>query len=476
MMDPAPHPVTERDAPPNAMRMIRDRVRSRRYGSIWRSALAVVGIWMFGLTVVEAGEPEAIVEIPIRIPLGPLFAEVERLVPTEVRRDHEWRDYKGVKVRYAARRGPLEIYARGDTLFVRATVAYWLEARKPILGRLSVKGSCGIDEPPRAVVLSLAVRLTVEPNWQLAAQLAVMPPAFLAPCEMTAVGIDVTEIVGRVLHEQLWRAVEQEMAAAVAAVGDGRARAADQWRRLQAPLGVDENTWLLLSPEAVWTTHPVADGRELSLTVGLASRLRLVSGPVAPTVQATPLPPLGVAAPRPPLTQLPFQLTVTYADAAALLATRLAGQRFAWAGKSVRVEEARLTPGSETVTVEAVVSGDLVGTVKLTGRPAFDAETRELYLAGLDYQLETEDQRVRDLDRGLHDLIRGTIAARARWPLAERIAAFQERAEQAINGALPSRFRVRTSLGDVALTDIRLNENAIFVQGAVGGTAQVLVD
>lgn len=458
------------------MQTIQDRDRTAFCWHVWRLALVIAGVWLLAPTAPLASEPETIVEIPVRVPLGPLFAEIERLVPLEVRRDRDWRDFKGVKARYAARRGPLEIQARGDTLFLRATVAYWLQARKPILGRMAVSGSCGIDEPPRVVVLGLAVRLGVAPDWQLVAQPAVMPPVFLAPCEMTALNIDVTEIVGRVLHEQLWRAAEEGLGAGIARLGDGRARAAEQWQRLQTPIAVDDGTWLLVGPEAVWTTHPQADGRELSLTIGLASRPRLVTGPAAPPAQATPLPPIGVAPPRPPVTHLPFRLAVSYADAGALLASRLAGQRFAWAGKSVLVEEARLVPGPETMTVEAVVSGDLAGTVTLTGRPAFDAETREVYLAGLDYHLDTEDPRVRNLDRGLHDLVRGVIAARARWPLAERIAAFQMRAEQAIDRALPARIRFRTSLGDVMLDHIGLDERAFVVSGALDGTATVVVE
>ena len=441
----------------------------------WRLVSALICSWALGSTGADAREAASVVEIPVRIPLAPLFAEAEQRVPTEVRRDREWRDYKGVKVRYAARRGPLEIQARGDTLFLRATVAYWLEARKPVLGRLAIKGSCGIDEPPRAVVLSLAVRLTVSPNWQLVAQPVVMPPAFLAPCEMTAVGLDVTDIVGRVLHEQLWRAAEREMATAVTALGDGRARAEHHWRQLQTPLAVDDATWLLLSPQAVWTTYPVTDGRELTLTVGLATGLRLVSGPDAPGVQPTPLPPLGITTQRPPHSQLPFQVGISLADASGVLAQRLAGQRFAWAGKSVVIDQATLTSRPGTIAIEAAVSGDLVGTVRLAGKPAFDPETRELYLAELDYQLETDDERVRNLDRGLHDLVRGVIATRARWPIADRIAAFQERAEAAINRALPANIQLKTSLGDVALTDISLGESAIIARGTIEGTARVSV-
>ena len=59
-----------------------------------------------------------------------------------------------------------------------------------------------------------------------------------------------TDVVGRVLHERLWRTAEREMAATVARLGDGRARAEAQCRQLQTPLAVDEIAITGLRPDA----------------------------------------------------------------------------------------------------------------------------------------------------------------------------------------------------------------------------------
>jgi len=96
------------------------------------------------------------------------------------------------------------------------------------------------------------------------------------------------------------------------------------WRAAADAAAVDDATWLLLSPRPPGTTYPVTDGRELTLTVGLATGLRLVSGPTRPAVQPTPLPPLGHHEQRPPHSQLPFQVGVSLADASGVLAQRLA--------------------------------------------------------------------------------------------------------------------------------------------------------
>ncbi|MEN8175659.1 MAG: DUF4403 family protein, partial [Pseudomonadota bacterium] len=415
------------------------------------------------------------VEIPVRVPLAPVLAEAERVVPFEVRRDRHWQDHKGAEITYAARRGPLELHARGDTLFLRTMVAYWLKARKKVLGGIPVSGSCGINEPPRMAVVSLAVRFGVRPDWRLAARSTVLPPAFLNPCRMTVLSIDVTGALGQALRRQLGRVAARVLENVTAQSTGGQALAADAWERLQTPVPLGDEAWFMLNPRAVWATQPVADGQDVSLVLGLAARPALVSG-APPDLETTPLPRLGVAPPREPLMRFPVRLAVDLADADALLRAALRGQRFAWAGSEILVDETHLSADSKHLIIDAVLSGDLVGKVRLWGTPAFDAETQTLYLTDVDYELETEDTEVRQLDAGFHELMLGVIAERARWPLTDRIATARTQAEEVLNQLLPPGVSLRTSLGDITLQDIQLSETAIVVTGAIEGNVHLLLD
>jgi len=422
-----------------------------------------------------AAELDSVVELPLRLPLAPLFAAVERSVPVEMRRDRAWLDHDGYRVRYAARRGPLEMHMQGDTLLLRTTVGYWVEARKDVLGRIPLSGSCGIDEPPRGVVLTLASQFGIRPDWRLAARSTVLPPAFLNPCRMTFAEVDVTGTVARALYQGLWRTAEVEVDRAVPELTDIRNLAEAAWLRLQAPLALDEDTWLLLNPRTVWATQPVADGGELSLVIGLAARPRLASGP-PPQVTVTPLPPLGLASPRAPVMRLPVRLAIAYQDANALLQSRLNGQHLAWAGKEVVVDQVRLVTGEQGLTVEAKVAGAIDATVHVAGNPAFDAESGEVYLRDLDYRLETGDTEVRRRDAAFHELLQAVIAERARWPLAERLASWRERGERALNQPLPPYFTLRTTLKGIEPTGVRLTDTAIVFEAEVEGVARLLVD
>ena len=439
--------------------------------SVWCQAL----LMLCALAASPAGgaEGESVLEVPVRIPLAPVFSQIEQLVPREVRRDRVWEKHDGAEVRFAARRGALDLYARDNVLFLRTTVAYWLEARKRLLGAIPVTGSCGLGEPPRLAVITLAFHFGLRPDWRLDARPAVLPPAFLNPCLMTAVGIDVTGALAEGLQEGIWRAAAHELGRLVAESDGGSLFAAQMWSHLQMPLPLDDSTWLVLDPQAVWASQPVVDQPDLTLSVGLSARPRLVTG-AAPADQAGPLPPLQLAPPRVPVVRFPVRLSVGYEDADALVRARLAGQSYSWAGNTVVIEDPRLSvDGSESLSVEVALAGDLSGRLRVWGTPAFDNESRELFLADIDYELETGDAEVRDLDRLFHDLAIGVIAERTRWPLDERLRSGLRQVEQAINEALPAPYRLVTSLTDVQLTKIRLSDTTIEVEAVLEGSADV---
>lgn len=77
--------------------------------------VAIAGVGPYGPAGVVAQERSLIVELPIRIPLAPWLAEIERLVPQEMRLDEAWQDYKGVKVWYAARGRRTRLTALGQS-------------------------------------------------------------------------------------------------------------------------------------------------------------------------------------------------------------------------------------------------------------------------------------------------------------------------------------------------------------------------
>ena len=419
---------------------------------------------------------ESTLALGIRVPVAPLLAAVEARVPREVRQDRGWYGHEGLRVRYAARRAPLELHLQGDSLLVRALVGYWVEARKDVLGHFPVRGSCGVDEPPRGVVLTLVTRFGLRPDWRLATQTTVLPPQFLNPCEMTFAGIDVTGSVARALHEKLWQAAQAEIDQEAPRLGDLRVPAALAWQRLHAPIQVEDRLWLQLNPTEVWASQPVAEGGTLDMVVGLSARPRLRDTAPAEPVAIPPLPALRVAPPGVPGLELPIRLAITHTDAERLLQSQLEGRPLEWAGREVTLDRVRLVGSGGVLAVEATLSGAVAGTVRLSGTPDYDGETGEIYLREVDYSLRTEDLDLQRLERGLHELVRAVVEQRARWPLRERLGHWRERVERALAGALPPPFALCTRLNVARPSAVRVTDTAIVLEGVLEGEARLTLD
>ena len=69
---------------------------------------------------------ESAIALGLTVPLAPVMAALEARIPQEVRQDRSWHDHDGFQVRYAARRGPLDLQVQGNVLVVRTLVGYWV--------------------------------------------------------------------------------------------------------------------------------------------------------------------------------------------------------------------------------------------------------------------------------------------------------------------------------------------------------------
>ncbi len=165
-------------------------------------------LWLIGILFAGAGggTPVAgegarmapsILEIPVQMPLAPLFRETEQAVPRQAGNWQDWKSSHGIQTKYRAWRGPLALRMMGNELLVQAHIRYWIKARVKRLHVLGLKSDCGVNEPPRQAVVGVSVRLQWTPDWSLDPQLRILPTRFLDRCDMTVAQIDVTRIVDR---------------------------------------------------------------------------------------------------------------------------------------------------------------------------------------------------------------------------------------------------------------------------------------
>ena len=428
-----------------------------------------------GARAASPGTP-SLIEVPIRIDLAPLFRAADARLPQEAGHWQGWEDWHGIKTRYRAWRGPLTLNLSGDLLQAQAHVRYWARARKDIIGGLGLDTGCGVDEPPRQALIGMVARLAFAPDWTLRPSLRVLPPRFLDACEVTALGIDVTPILGDVFTDRLEATLQEAMGELGPRLMGLRGQAARLWAALQEPMLLSPGIWLTARPLAVALAPPQGQGARLDTALGLALALAVQAGD-PPSAGALPLPPLQAFLPRGDGVHFDLPLALNYATLGQALSRQLTGQTIVVEGSTVAIRGLELGAKGGDLVLTVHLAGAAPGVLTLMVRPGWEAKTGSLHLTDLGFVFDAEDpdqalavgvfyERIRDaLDNAANALLRertGDVRAALQAGLGRVLA----RAE--LTGA-------ELDLSGVTLRDLRVEvETAgLRLTGSAGGQVRV---
>ena len=445
-----------------------------------RPALAVtliLGLTLFAHGAAGAASP-SLIEVPIELDLRPLFRAADQHLPQEAGHWQTWRDWHGIQTRYRAWRGPLALSLTGSLLQAQAHVRYWARARKHVIGSLDITAGCGVDEPPRQALIGLVARLAFAPDWTLRPSFRVLPPRFLDGCEVTALGIDVTPILGEVFEDQLEEALSRAMEDLRPRLTELQGQAVRLWEALQDPMEIYPGLWLTAAPLGVALAPPMGRGDRLHTALGLALDLRLDAGrPKA--VAKRPLPPLQPFLPRGEGVRFDLTLALDYAALGDALGRQVAGQPIEVEGKQVQLQGVGLGAKGGDLVVTAQLTGAAPGRLTVMARPAWDSAAGAVRLTDVAFVFDAEDpdqglaadlfyERIRSaLDRAANDLLQARTG-QIRDGLQTALA-------RTLGPALPAGAEI--DLSGVALRDlsIEVGEAGLRLRGSAGGDLKVSV-
>ncbi|AMW04731.1 DUF4403 family protein [Gemmatimonas phototrophica] len=373
---------------------------------------------------------------------------------------------------YVYRRDPLQLRGEGNRLFITTELAF--RARLGVVGGARV-ASCGYDpEAMRRASLAMSTALYWRRDWRIGAQDSRLAATLRDPCLVTAFGVNATRTLQNVVDRQLETfAADADTAIPVAA--DFRPLADSLWRSFLEPTALDSlnSLWLLLEPEAVRVTPFVGNGINITTTMVLYARPRVVAGS-KPVVRPRPLPALALGqAPRdftvPVTVELPFAEMARRATQ--LLAEETAQQ-------SVKIDSVFVRGAGDTVLVDLAVSGALRGRLGLTSRLRWDATARELRLDDLDWTLQSRGalSRVKTtLATPLVALAVRRATSGGRVPLGAQLDSVRAELLFKLNGTLAPGVVMGSSVRDVQILQVSTTASAIVVRALLTGQSGVWI-
>lgn len=256
------------------------------------------------------------------------------------------------------------------------------------------------------------------------------------------------------------------------------------WEDLAEPIVLQREPpiWLQARPTDVFLAPPESRGDTLVYGLRLHALLTTSVGAVPPRADLGPLPPL-----RPLPAALPddgagFQahvpLTITYADASALLGRTVAGRdydiretvAFAVTGLHLYGHGASLVArlDFEARTHNAWFATQ--GRVFMTGLPRYDPDGNAVRVDSFDYHVASEDALMHAADWALREHLLEQVRDRLALPLDDRLDTLQVRIERALDGRALGRFLVlQATVRDLEMDALYLTPDGIGLDARVHG-------
>jgi len=451
--------------------------RLRLHGII---LLPLVLLWVTGAGAQPSADiqqpdvPVSIIDIPVRLSLEPLINAAEKALPHQAGNWRTWKDWHGVKSQYRAWRGPLSMSVSGDVLLVQAHIRYWIRAHKKLLGAVNLKGSCGIDEPPRQAVIGMQVRLGWGPDWTLRPKFRILPTRFIDRCEMTIADIDVTPVIEKEFRTQMENSLRVALRKFAPGVTAIRRQAQRTWSLLQEPVELGQDNWLMLRPAGVALSRIAGRGQHIDAQLAVALQPVLVTGS-EPAGKPAPLPPLGYYYPRSTGLNLRLGVNLDFATLNQQLSSALAGKPFVIKGRKTGIRNVDLAGNGEEIRARLELTGEVAGTAELRARVTYAAQDRKLELQDLVFDYDAEDLAMGLLVEAFHEPIRQALESAANQALAQHLDLLGERLGTVLKKITPAGVALDMSALQLRSVQLHILQEGIRLDGTATGSVRLVL-
>lgn len=399
----------------------------------------------------EAAGPEADIpleeseiEIPVTVRLGPVLRKVEENIPQEFN-SKGWEavgtsPVGDVGVKYRVWRGPLQAVLAGNKVTITVRLFYSLavghKLKTGIFGGGETPwmqfGQCGEGgEAAREAVFSMETALSWSPDWKIRSITKVLPNRYPNNCNVTALNFDITRAVDGKIRPRLEDAAKL-IDERIPATADFKNTAVEAWKKMQTPLQVEKNIWLLTNPHEIHVTAIEGANNQLVTSIGMTGMPVLTTG-MTSVPDILPLPELKTGPKGRGAFNVALKATLKFDTAAEQLFKRLAEKPMQVGKRWVSITGVAVYPSKERCVIQLGLKGDVTGTIYFAGTPVYDEEKGLLYLDKLDYTLETESVLHTAAEWLLHDDFRDELRKQARWRMDAGLKDAKGKIEQTLN-------------------------------------------
>ncbi len=427
------------------------------------------------LQAVTVGELSTLA-LPMRVDLAAFLPQVEAMTPRTPPVVEQWAEIPGKPRTYFRcnlYREPLAFRFNNQRVAVTAVVNFGMDVGVRTLGEhYTTVGSCGrAPESPRRAMIEVDTQWALRPDWRLELRDPITTATALNTCQVTFLGIDITEDVTKGMQGQVRTAVAQ-LDELIRRTDLMRQRAQEAWAMATQPFELRKDAWLVLRPEKLRMGPIHTEGQTLFVTPELQARPLIVVGP-RPTAEPRPLPDLDVAADIVPGFHVRAEAELDYTSATMQLTEAMGGRTFETERGPLTVNRAALSGFQGKALLELDVKGPITGTITLQGRPAITAEGL-VKLEDLDFTLASTGWITKTGAWLFKSKILRLIQEKSTVLIGQQFKDLMALADQQLNRTLTPNLELKGQLKEVRLESILAGPTAFRIVARIEGQAEVV--
>lgn len=236
-------------------------------------------------------------------------------------------------------------------------------------------------------------------------------------------------------------------------------------------------TWFTMQPAEIYATKATVANQKITVNMGLKTYLETAIGRKPAIVFDRNAIVLKSVDKMPDQFNANVAAFAPYSYASAVVTKNFAGQKFESGSRSVTVNKVDLWGKEGRMIVALNLSGSVNGDFYLTGIPAYDAATKEIYLDQVDFVLDSKNKLLKVGNWLAHGLILKKMSDACRFSIAAQLADGEKTMAGYLNNYQPIKgVKVNGKLTGITPNKVILTPNAIVAMVVATGKVAVTID
>lgn len=253
----------------------------------------------------------------------------------------------------------------------------------------------------------------------------------------------------------------------------------DALESFSQPTQVNEeyDTWFTMQPVEIYASKATLANQKITVSMGLKTYLETAIGRKPAIVFDRNTIVLKSVDKMPDHFNANVAAFTPYNYASAVVTKNFAGETFQSGTRSVTVNKVDLWGKDDKMIVALNLSGSVNGDFYLTGIPAYNAATKEVYLDQVDFVLDSKNKLLKVGNWLAHGLILKKMSDACRFSVASQLADGEKTMASYLDNYQPIKgVKVNGKLNNISPNKVILTPNAIVIMLVASGKVAVSID